>query len=139
MFLGLSTEIYIFFFFLNIHGVVYPARVARQVGVACVPRVYAWKFSRGERWCEVVLPHFALVVGVHGRAGGALEVVCELFHVGHGADDTEAPGSVESGRDPQLYSLVPVHCAPGVGRAQPEQLRKTNSCTYLTIVAMRYP
>ena len=91
---------------------------------------------------EAGLPHFALVERVHGRAGGALEVIGELLHVGHGADDAEAAGRVEAGRNPQLDGLVPVHRAPGVGGAQPEQLQQpTDVSTYLSnrYVALRYP
>lgn len=79
----------------------------------------ACQCSRGGGGTEA-LPHFALVVWVHGRAGGALEVLGELLHVGQRANDAEAAGRVEAGRDAQLDRLVPVHRAPRVRRAQPE-------------------
>lgn len=56
-----------------------------------------------------------------------MEVLGELFHVGHGADDAEAAGSVEAGGDAQLDGFVAVHGAPSVGSAQPEQLKQ--QCT----------
>lgn len=66
------------------------------------------------------LPHFALIGGVHRRSKGALEVVGELFHVGHRPDDPEAAWRVEPGGDPQLDGFVAVDGAPGVRSAQPE-------------------
>lgn len=91
-----------------------------------------WQHSWGGRAVEA-LPHFAFVDGVHRWSGGTFEVLGEFLHVGEGADDTEASGRVESGRDAQLDRFVPVYRAPGVGRTQPEQLQASN--TYLTGVA----